>query len=290
MPPSLQSMVLLLTVRDGNACRHELDRQRTALEAAWAQIPGLHSACFALLPADDPATPEAALLFECTFDGLLLDFAPTLYQAAGRAFDALFAHTGAPPATDAGAFYRFLSANARRTAAFSTRPQVRRRLWIALDWLRRLAASRAVTRGSALNPEALEARRAAVGMQERAPGVPTLHVALIAPEATARARLKRALRELEFGADRAELTARFLIAGERLVCLAYPDEIAPLWSERMSATALADLSSIWANTRGFVASTGLRRRRRERRLEEFLLDYRVPAGAWFCARARLGNA
>lgn len=289
MPARLQSLVLLLTVRDAEACQRELDRQRFALQAGWNEMLAVHTACVALLPADDAASPEAALLMECSFQGSLAEFAHALFPVMGLPLDALFAHTSAPPLTDADAFYRFLSANARRTAAFSSRPRAPRP-WRAVDSLRRLAAARSLARGSGLSPAALESRRAAVGMQERAPGVPFVHVSLLAPKPAARPRLWRALRELEFGSVHPELWVRFLIEGERLVCLAYPVEVAPLWSERISTEALLELSAIFANTRGFVGSTSMRRSRRARRLEEFLLDYRVPAGAWFSARAQLRNA
>jgi hypothetical protein len=195
-----------------------------------------------------------------------------------------------PEPADAQRFARYLGARGRRSAAFglgSALPgelELRPILWRLLDALHP-ARPAAIP---ALSQEELEARRLAVGMQEPTPGVPLVHVAWLAPGS--RPRLKRALRELGREPRAIEYDARFVLDGARLVFVAYPNQNAPVWTERLSQVALSECARVWRNCRGFRGGFGLSRARRARRLQEFVLQHRIPVAAWFNARVPLRGA
>ena len=281
-----QSLTAILPLCDGDEpCRVELERQRPALERGWAEIPGLVSACLAILPAELGTGP--ALLLECSFEAEFAAFARTCFALLGQELSAVFGHcVGYPEAADARAFAEYLGSRAQRSFAFaalvsSSEFELGRALRRLRDALSRPRARSPV----ALDPRALEARRSAVGMQEPVPGVPLLHVTWLRPGA--RGRLMRALRDLPFVPAPVVHDARFLVDGARLVFVAYPSENAQRWSERLSRVALSACARIWGNCREFSGLRGARRARRERRLSQFVLEHRVPVGAWFNARASL---
>ena len=283
-----QSLTVVVGVADAERCATELELRRDALQAGWARMPGLHSACLALLPPSTLPATDAALLFECSFDGPFAELKDALFAYVGEALNAVLSHCdGYPVTASAPAFAEYLGARARRSAALreSDEPvaievSMWRRVQRAFDSLR--------PRSPVASHEAeLEPRRGAVGLQEAVPGVPLLHVARLIEGARARHLLTNALRDVELEPARFDHGARFLVHGERLLFLAYPNQNAPRWSERLSQAALATLSLIYRNARGFSGSPLSRRARRERRLQQFLLDGRVPVAAWFNARAPL---
>ena len=282
------SLTVILPLLDSAGCEAELERRRPALERGWAKVPGLVSACLAILPADaGPESAQPALLFECSFDADFADLLFVSFTAFGQELSAVLRHCAEYPASaDVRSFSDYLSARARRSSAFgsgaapSGELDLRRSAWRVLDALPVPNAAR----GAEPSEEALEARRLAVGMQEPVPGVPLVHVAWLLPGA--RPRLKRALRELEREPSAAAHDARFLLDGPRLVFVAYPNENAQRYSERLSQVAFRPCTRIWRNSRGFVRLWGARRARRQRRLQEFVLEHRIPVAAWFNARAR----
>jgi hypothetical protein len=283
-----QSLTVIVNVIDVPSCAAALGQARRPLETAFAQLPGLDTACLALLPPL-PGTSESALLFESLFEGPLLALIEALLGLAGPEFCGLFAHSaGFPEAADARAVSAFLSARACRAAACadSESPAVHVDFW---ERARTLVAARFrwPTRPAevAVDASDLERRRGAVGMQDWQPGVPLLHVARLPDDARSRARVRRALRALE--QVPMERAARFMVHGERLLFLAYPAQNAQLWSEQVSLTALASLTRVWADVPELRVSPWLRRQRRARRLQRFLLDGRAPVAAWFNAQARL---
>jgi hypothetical protein len=112
-----QSLTVVAPVNDAAACAATLGQARRALEAAFAQVPGLHTACVALLPALPGAT-ESALLFECMFEGGMLTLVEALVQLAGPELCAVLAHSaGFPEAAQARAVAQFLSGRACRATA-----------------------------------------------------------------------------------------------------------------------------------------------------------------------------
>jgi hypothetical protein len=131
----------------------------------------------------------------------------------------------------------------------------------------------------------LEGRRRAVGMQDWQPGTPLLHVARLPGEPRARARLRRALRAMTLEPTPLERAARFMTHEQRLLFLAYPAQNAQLWSERVSLAALRPLTRVWADVPELAINPWLRRKRRARRLQRFLLDGRTPVAIWFNAHA-----
>ena len=286
-----QSLTVILPVRDAEACQRELARRRSALEHGWAAVPGQVSACLAILPAD--YTSEAALLLECSFETEFAEWAHATFAGLGGELSAVFGHCeGYPELADARAFTEYLGSRAQRSFAFASRPApvAEFELWRSLQRLFDAFSAPRASSPVIANEPALEARHSAVGMQEPVPGVPLLHVAWLRTGARARARLMRALRELHSVPALVEHDARFLLAGQRLVFVAYPSEGAQRWSERLSHVALDACTRIWRNCRGFAELWGARRGRRERRLSEFVLEHRVPVGAWFNARPALRGA
>ena len=276
--------MLVLGVSDAAACQAELQQQRDPLERGFRASLGLQTACLALLPARGGA--PGALLFECTFAGELVALASTLFTHLGAALNSLFLQcAGAPAPSSAHELAAFLRSEARRACSLGEEGHAAP--LIPRGWPSALFdAIRLVGLGASaelpLTAAELEAQRSAVGLQEWQLGVPLLHAAWLSPEPSARAHLKRALRSTEHAvAPR----ARFLLVGQRLLFLAYPSERALLWSERASHAACFTLARIWANTRGFPGLGRLRRARRERRVQDYLLDYRVPVAVWFNAAA-----
>ncbi|HEY1537372.1 MAG TPA: hypothetical protein VGF76_25300, partial [Polyangiaceae bacterium] len=86
-----QSLTVIVEISDPTSCGAALSQTRRTLEAAFAQLPGLHTACLALLPPL-PGASESALLFECLFDGPLLSLSEALLGSAGPELRRLFAH------------------------------------------------------------------------------------------------------------------------------------------------------------------------------------------------------
>jgi hypothetical protein len=285
-----QSLTVILEVTDATSSATALSQTRRALEAAFAQLPGLDTACLALLPALPGAT-ESALLFECSFEGTLLEMSEALLGSAGPEWCRLFAHcAGFPEPVDARALCEFLSARACRGVAWadSESPHVQLDLW---ERVRMVVAARChwPTKAAEISIDAsdLERRRGAVGMQDWQPGAPLLHVARLPDDARTRASLRRALRALELEQALFERAARFMLHGQRLLFLAYPAQNAQLWTEQVSRRALGSLTRIWASVPELRGRPWLRRKRRVRRLQRFLLDGRAPVAAWFNAHARL---
>lgn len=286
------SLTVILPLLDAAGCRAELERRRAALELGWAKVPGLLSACLAVLPAaSGPETARPALLFECRFEVDFADLMFVCFQGFGHELSAVLGYCADyPKPVDARLFADYLSQRARRSSAFGAQPlpkgelELGRALWRVLDALAMPSAAPAVEP----NEAELEARRSAVGMQEPIPGVPLVHVAWLVPGS--RARVKRALRELERQPALVEHASRFLLDESRLVFVAYPNQHAGRWSERLSQVALAPCARIWRNCRGFVRLWWARRARRARRLEEFVLEGRVPVAAWFNAQTRARRA
>jgi hypothetical protein len=281
------SLTVILPVLDAAACRLELERQRLALEHGWAKVPGLVSACLALLPAETGAARAfPALLLECSFETEFADLMFVWFMASGQELSAVLGQCAEyPESADARLFADYLGSRARRSSAFAARPTASGELEFGRSLRRVFDALRPVSAAPPppLSDEELEARRLAVGMQEPIPGVPLVHVAWLAPGS--RTRLKRALRELEHEPPAVEYDARFLLDGARLVFVAYPNESAPRWSERLSQIGLAACARVWRNCRGFSEFCGVPRARRARRLQEFVLEHRIPVAAWFNARA-----
>jgi hypothetical protein len=286
----LQFLTLLAAVTDPLSCERELERRARDLAAGWSRVPGIRTACLALLPAVRHA--PCALLFESTFTGDLSDFASTLWRELGPELSAIFQHCeGYPARAEAPELATFLRARARRaTPLFARSPgdgdmhpyRVARRCAAQLSFAAELVWAGRASASPPLDQRALEQRWAAVGFQESEPGVPLVHVAEILPRAGARRRLTRALRAIEGAVDAPG--ARFLHDRERLVFLAYPRERAARFSERLSQVADRLLGRIWAQTRGFPHVGPLvRRALRRRRIERFMLAERVPVAVWFNA-------
>lgn len=279
------SLTVLLPVPDDDAepCRMELQRQRAALERGWAEIPGLISACLAVLPAAPGTRP--ALLLECSFETSFTELSHACFVRLGPELSAVFGHCeGYPKSADARAFADYLGSRAQRSFAFAasvSQSELGRRFWRWLD-----AIGPAHLRSAVVADEPmLEARRSAIGMQEPVPGVPLVHVTTL--RRGSRARLMRALRDLPFVPAPVVHDARFLLDGPRLVFVAYPSENAARWSERLSRVALDAGTRIWRNCQEFSGLLAVRRARRERRLAQFVLEHRIPVAAWFNARAPL---
>jgi hypothetical protein len=277
-----QSLTLLVSVTDADACAAALAQGRSACETAFAENPRVHTASLALLP---PLAGTSALLFECVFDGSLRDCLGALFLGCAPELNQIFRHcAGFPDSVDAGAFAELVSARASRAVACPDSESTRG----DADPLQRLRAAWSArwywpSEHAERDPSELERRRAAVGMQDWQPGVPLLHVARVPTRA--RARLRAALRALALDTTPIEHGARFLVQGERLVFLAYPGQPALLWSERVAGSALRSLSRVWAQVPEFAGRPWQRRRRRVRNLQQFLLDGRVPVAVWFNARA-----
>jgi hypothetical protein len=109
-----QSLTVILEISDATSCATTLGQTRRAFEAAFAQLPGLHTACLALLPPL-PGASDSALLFECLFDGALLALLGALLDSAGPELCTLFAHCADfPELVSARILCRFLSARACR--------------------------------------------------------------------------------------------------------------------------------------------------------------------------------
>ena len=286
-----QSLTLIVPVTDSDSCMRELEQYAPALVAGWSRVPGVRTACLALLPAV-PRAP-CALLFESSFVGDLSRLARDLWREVGPELSAIFQHCEGYPAPAApGDLAAFLRARARRAtpvSAFGSGSRdahpygaawrrAKEALFAAeLVWPKRAPAS-------PTEPQVLEQRCAAVGFQESEPGVPLVHVAEILPGVRARDRLKRALRAIECEAPVGAPAARFLLDRERLVFLAYPKERAAPFSERLSQEAGPLLERIWAQTRGLpYCGPLLRRALRRRRIERFVLGERVPVAVWFNA-------
>ncbi len=275
-----QSLTVVFVVTDVAACGAALARHRAAVEAAFVQMTDLDHACLALLPPL-PGAADGALFLESSFGGALAELLGALFRLAEAEIGDIFASCAAfPDAADARTFTAYVSARARRAhaAANGGKPNGWRRAHSAL-------AARCYWPSSPAQPDAaeLEQRRGAVGMQDWQPGAPLLHVARMPTEAHRRARLKRALRALDQDALPLEASARFLMHGDRLLFVAYPAQIALLWSERVSRVALAPLTRIWSAVPAFQGQPWLRRARRARQLQRFLLDGRTPVGVWFNA-------
>jgi hypothetical protein len=284
-----QSLTVIVDVGDAEACAATLGQSRLALEAAFAQLPGVHTACLALLPAL-PGAPESVLLFECSFEGAMLTLIEALLRLAGSEFCRIFGHSaGFPETAETRAVSEFLSARACRATACadSESPPVSVDFW---QRARAFVAARRYwpTKAARITPDAseLERRRGAVGMQDWQPGVPLLHVARLPDDTRSRARVRRALRALELAQPPLERAARFMIHGQRLLFLAYPAQQAQLWSERASLTALSSLTRVWADSPELGGSPWSPHKRRARHLERFLLDGRVPVAAWFNSHAQ----
>jgi hypothetical protein len=255
-------------------------------------LENLATACLALLPPQSPGDEQGcALLFECGFEGPFSDFASALFARAGEDLSAVLRHCeGYSRAANAREFSQYLSQRAVRASTLaeprgSAGIEFWPRLRAVFAPLRLLFLRRGT--GAALSAEQLEERRGAVGMQEPRRGVPLLHLAWLSARPNALTRTKRALRAVAGEPAPVQDCARFLVHHGRLLFLAYPQQSAALWSERMSHVACFKLARIWANTRGFPALPLLRRARRERRLQEFLLDNRLPVAVWFNAASAL---
>ncbi|MEO6601652.1 MAG: hypothetical protein ABIQ16_17380 [Polyangiaceae bacterium] len=280
------SLTVILPVLDADACRVELERQRPALEHGWAKVPGLSSACLALLPAAaGPERAVPALFLECSFETEFADLMFVWFMACGDELSAVLSHCAEyPESADARRFAEYLGSRARRSSTLGSRSALNGEFALGRTGWRVLDA--VSLRGAA--PDALpsederEARRLGVGMQEPIPGVPLVHVAWLAPGR--RPQLLRALRELEHQPSAVEYDPRFLLDGRRLVFVAYPNEGAARWSERLSQVALAACTRVWRNCRGFSGGFGVQRARRARRVQEFVLEHRIPVAAWFNAR------
>jgi hypothetical protein len=285
-----QSLTVVVEVADATSCAVALGQSRRALEAAFAELAGLHTACLALLPAG-PGASESALFFECLFEGSLLEMLGALLGLAAPEVREVFAHcAGFPEPLEARSFARFLAARASRASAYadSASPPVQLDLW---ERARRIVAAHChwpmKSVQIALDPSELERRRGAVGMQDWQPGVPLLHVARLPDDARARAHVRRTLRAIELEQAPRQLAARFVLHGQWLLFLAYPAQNAQLWTEQVSRSALASLTRIWASAPEFRGRRWLPRKRRVRHLQRFLLDGRAPVAAWFNAQARL---
>ncbi len=280
-----QSMTFVSPVRDAGSCAAALEAQRAALEVGLARVPGLLGACLALLPASP--TQAAGVLFECSFVGALSDLLFTLHAGLGAELEAVLSEC---PGFEAGsgepAFSEYVGARARRSAAFRAADEPALELpWPAWPSVSDALPPLGGAPDAPLDEQELEARRSAVGMQEPLLGVPLLHVAWL--PAAARARVKRALRGLELERAPLERDARFLLDGERLLFLAYPTDNAQAWSERLSHVALPVFTRVWRHCRGFPRFFGQSRARRRRRLQQFVLERRVPLAVWFNAREPL---
>ncbi len=282
-----QSLTVVFGVTDVAACGAALARHRAALEAAFAQVADLDHASVALLPPL-PGAQDGALFLECSFRGLLAVLLGALFALAEPEIGAVFARCADfPDAVNALTFTAYVSARARRASAAPT-SNAEAGAWQSVCTV---FAARCYWPSRPTLPDAaeLEQRRSAVGMQDWQPGAPLLHVARLPAEARRRARVKRALRALERDAVPLDPSARFLWHGDRLLFFAYPPQIALLWSERVSRAALAPLTRIWSAVPEFQGQPWRRCARRARQLQRFLLDGRVPVGAWFNAAAqRLG--
>lgn len=279
-PSESQSLTVVTNVSDGTACLAALAKHRAALEAAFAQVPGVESACLALLPPL-PGADSDALFLECSFQGSLRALAAALLAHAEPEIRAVFGFCAdLSPGFEATGFAEYLSARARRAYAS---PELEQDQW---PWFRRtrtalLARCCWPHRAPALDFDELERRRGAVGMQDWQPGVPLLHVARL--PVSALSRVKRALRALE-QEPVLDPRARFLVHGGWLLFFAYPPQIAWLWSERVARVALAPLTRVWAAVPGFCVRPWLSRARRARALHRFLLDGRAPVAVWFNAQ------
>jgi hypothetical protein len=285
-----QSLTVIVEISDAASCATTLGQTRRVLEAAFAQLPGLRTACLALLPPL-PGASDPALLFECLFDGTLLGLLAALLASAGPELCAVFAHcAGFPEPACARSWCEFLSARACRATPFADAdsPSVQLDLW---ERARTVVAAHCYWPRKAgevsVDAADLERRRSAVGLQDWQPGVPLLHVAWLPDDARTRARVRRALRVLELEAAPLEAAARFMLHGQRMLFLAYPAQNAQLWTEHVSRSALGSLTRIWASVPEFRRRPWLRRKRRVRHLQRFLLDGRTPVAAWFNAHARL---
>lgn len=280
-PAAVRSLVVILEVPDEAACAVEIARQRAALEAGWATLPSLRSACLAVLPAT--AREAAGLLFACEFEGELRALADGLEERAGPPLSTLFALCTPSPRAGTGsdALYRLLSAHATRAVRAPSEPPAT--LDLGLAWLGRARARLALSlraptpRGEALD----EARRSAVAMQQMLPGVPLLHSTHVASPAAAR-RVRRVLRDWERTSASLPGEPRCWAQGERVLLLAQPREVAPLWAERVARRALGALSALWLETREFSDAPAARGPR-GRYVWRFLLDQRLPIGAWYDA-------
>ena len=237
-PEARQSLTVLSVVADAEACATELAAARLAVEAAFREISGLHTACLAVLP---PEGGVPVLLFECSFEGPLRDLLGVLFARCAPEMRRIFRHCADfPEPADGPAFAALMSARACRAVACADsesmlpEPDIAQRLRTAL-------ASRCYWQRERPRVDAreLERRRAAVGLQDWQPGVPLLHVARVAQGS--RARLRAALRAIELEPGPIDYAARFLRHGEQLVFLAYPSENALLWSELVSSRALQQI-------------------------------------------------
>ncbi|MEO8901978.1 MAG: hypothetical protein ABI488_08930 [Polyangiaceae bacterium] len=283
MTAQRQSLTVAVGVADYAACSAALTQGRSALEAAFTQVGGVEHACLALLAASRRAT-DSALFFECSFNGSLAALLTALFALAEPELVAVFGHCAEfPKAPSAPVFTEYVSARARRASApdasvFSDGDAMTS--W--RKWYTTLVA-RCYWRPSPteLDPAELELRRSAVGMQDWEPGAPLLHVAHV--PVRSRSRVKRALRALEQDSAGLDPEVRFLWHGDRLLFFAFPSQIALIWSERVSRVALAPLTRIWSAVPAFRGRPWLRRARRSRELQRFLLDGRAPVGAWFNA-------
>jgi hypothetical protein len=287
-----QFLTLLVTVTDPLSCERELERRKAELRAGWSRVPGMRTACLALLPAMGHA--PCALLLESSYVGDLSGFASNSWRIMGAELSAIFQHCeGYSSRAGPAELASFLRARARRATPLSGgRPGDSDVHPYRVAWRRvaqifsaaELVWARQASPSPALDQPALERRSAAVGFQESEPGVPLLHVAEISPCASARRRLTRALRAIDGRNVIDEAGARFLRDRERLVFLAYPTERAARFSERMSQEAGPLLGRIWAQTCGFpYVGPLVRRALRRRRIERFLLAERVPVAVWFNA-------
>jgi hypothetical protein len=284
-----QSLTVIVEISDSTSCGTALGQTRRTLEAAFAQLPRLHTACLALLPPL-PGMSDSALLFECQFDGQLLSLSEALLGSAGPELRQIFAHcVDFPEPASARAWCEFLSARACRATVCADADSPRAELDLR-ERVRIVVAARCywptAVNKVAVDTAELERRRGAVGMQDWQPGVPLLHVARLQDDARARARVRHALRALELEMAPLERAARFMIHGQRLLFLAYPEQNAQLWTEQVSRSALASLTRIWASVPELHGRPWLRRKRRARQLQRFLLDGRTPVAAWFNAHAR----
>ena len=277
-----RSLIVTLEVGDEAACAGELARQRAVLEAGWAALPALHAACLALLPAT--ARRPAGLLFACEFEGELRALSDNLGERIGEPLRALFEHCSPVPSEGSDALYRLLSARAMRAVRAPHAP---------LGWLERSFAALGRARARlALSlraprrprPASDDARRSAVGMQQMARGVPLLHLSHLGEiDAAAARRVKRVLRDLERAGPTLPGAPRCWADGERVLLLAQPSEVAPLWAERVAQRALGALTALWLDTREFSDAPAARGPR-GRYVWRFLLDQRLPIGAWYHAR------
>lgn len=286
------SLTVVLPLREAGACQLEIEQQRPAIERGWANVAGLNGACLAVLPGGPgPEQDPPALLWECTFEGEVADLMSATFARIGAELSGVLEHClDAPVAVDERSFADYVLARARRSWAFGPGAQPKDwteivpAAWRLLDALRYPSAPALCEASEA----ELEARRLAVGMQEPLAGVPLVHVAWLLPGTLHRT--KRALRDVGRAPPPVEHDARFLLAGTRLVFVASPSMNAQRWSERLSQQGLEPCARLWRNSHGFSWPFGARRARRARRLQEFVLEHRIPVAAWFNARAPHWNA